>query len=68
MIHSKSDLCRGELVEKPRRVKTVIYDKDDEPICKCPNCGAMNSEDDCDMGGCEPGCLFCNQCNREFEP
>ena len=44
-----------------------ILDALGEPIYTCPHCGNQASEDDCDGIGAEPGCLFCNQCNQEFE-
>jgi hypothetical protein len=65
-IKSKSDLFRGEMVEKPRRAQ-VSYDAAGVPQYVCPNCSNFAGEDDCDVMGAEPNCLFCNQCNREFE-
>lgn len=66
-IKSKNDLFLGELVDKPLRVKVTLSTSDDEPIYKCPHCGEMITDDDCGVLGAEPGCLFCNKCNREFE-
>ena len=64
-IKSRNELFRGEVIEKPKRAK-VIYDAAGEPLFRCPNCGNLAHPDDCEIIGAEPGCLFCNQCNREF--
>jgi hypothetical protein len=66
MIPSRNSIFRGEMVEKPKRA-TIIYDAAGEPLYRCPNCGNVASADECDCIGAEPDCLFCNQCNREFE-
>jgi hypothetical protein len=65
-IVSKSDLFRGEMVNKPKPCKT-IYDSMGEPLYICPSCGNCANSDNCGVVGAEPGCLFCNQCNTEFE-
>jgi hypothetical protein len=67
-IKSRNSLFLGEKVDKPKRVRTTIYDAEGEPIMKCPHCKAMITYDDCDVCGAEPGCMFCNKCNREIEP
>jgi hypothetical protein len=66
MIPSKNSLFRGMMIEKPKRAK-VIYQPDGEPLYTCPYCGHTSDEDGCGVVGAEPNCLFCNQCNREFE-
>lgn len=66
-IISRSDLFAGELVDKPKLASIALYGPDGEPLWKCPNCGNVAGEDDCGILGAEPGCMFCNQCNREFE-
>ena len=66
-IRSRSDLFKGELVEKPKKAKSVVYNANEEPVWKCPNCGEMVDVNGCDVIGAEPGCLFCNRCNMEFE-
>lgn len=67
-IVSRSDLFEGELVDKPKlALFSTEMDEDGEQKWICPNCAAVIGPDDCDVCGAEPGCLFCNQCNREFE-
>lgn len=66
MIESRNSLFRGELIPKPLPA-TVIYDAKEEPLYTCPYCGHVSDADGCDFIGAEPGCMFCNQCNREFE-
>ena len=65
-IKSKNSLFRCQLIEKPKRAK-VIYSADGEPLFICPHCGHTASEEECDCLGAEPDCMFCNQCNREFQ-
>jgi hypothetical protein len=65
-IKSRNELFRGELIDKPPRAK-VIYDAKGESMFVCPHCKHTAHPEDCDILGAEPGCLFCNQCNREFE-
>lgn len=65
MIKSRNSLFRGEMIEKPKQAK-CIYDASGEALYTCPNCGNVSDTDGCDIIGAEPGCLFCNQCNREF--
>lgn len=64
-IKSKSDLFTDMNIEKLKQA-TVIYDAKGEPLYKCPNCGNIASDEECDVIGAEPDCLFCNQCNHEF--
>lgn len=37
------------------------------PIYRCPECGHESDAEGCDVMGADPGCLFCNQCNTEFD-
>jgi hypothetical protein len=64
-IISKSDLFCGDLVDKPLPA-TSILGADGEPIYKCPHCGNQAGAEQCGVGGAEPHCLMCNQCNLEF--
>ncbi len=65
-IKSKSDLFPGMVIEKPK-MATFIYDAQGVHLYRCPYCKNVADSDECDVCGAEPDCLFCNQCNREFE-
>jgi hypothetical protein len=51
--------------EPPPRA-TFVLGPDEAPIYHCPHCGNDATDEECDVLGAEFGCLFCNQCNREF--
>jgi hypothetical protein len=65
-MKSRNELFKGMEIDKPPRAK-VIYDAKGDGMFVCPHCQNAAYEDDCDAMGAEPDCLFCNQCNREFE-
>ncbi len=65
-IKSRNSLFLGQTFEKPKRA-TVIFGAQDEAIYTCPYCKKQSCEDECDVMGAEPDCMFCNKCNREFE-
>ncbi len=66
MVKSNNPLFPDMMIEKPKRA-TVIAGPDGGHFFKCPYCGSISTEDECDVMGAEDNCLFCNQCNREFE-
>lgn len=66
-IKSQNSVTKGELIDKPPRATIALYTPEGEPMYRCPHCGNVEDADGCDCLGAEPGCLFCNQCNGEFE-
>lgn len=66
-IISQSDCTKGELIDEPPRATIALYTPDGAPMYRCPHCGNVEHAGGCDCLGAEPGCLFCNQCNGEFE-
>lgn len=41
---------------------------DEYPEFSCPDCGETGTIWDFDVGGADPGHVFCNQCNEHFVP
>jgi hypothetical protein len=67
LIVSKSDLFRGDLVERPKKALVVGKDEEEFPIYACPKCGNQATAEQCDVLGAEPDCVFCQKCHTEFE-
>lgn len=67
-IRSKNPIFRNDpvMIDKPKKA-VAIYNAQREKLYRCPYCGCMATMDECDVMGAEENCLFCNQCNREFE-
>lgn len=65
LIASRNELFRGELIEKPKLASWV--DRGTERLIRCPHCKHIEDVEACDVGGAEPGCVFCLNCNREME-
>ena len=63
---SRSDLFEGEEFEGPPPLATHILNAAEEPIYKCPRCGNLATEEECDCIGAEPDCVFCRVCHCEF--
>lgn len=66
-IKSQSDLFPGMMIDKPQRALVVGYDPEEGDIYACPYCSHQATADACDILGCEPGCLSCLNCSREFK-
>lgn len=68
-IKSRSDLFKGQMVEKPKCAIVVGHrpHPDGQAIYACPGCGEHMDADECDVLGAEPGCVFCTTCSTEFE-
>jgi hypothetical protein len=66
-IRSQNELFRGQMVNKPKPAIVVGQHPEEGPIYCCPHCGAHATADECDVMGAEPDCVFCPNCNGEFE-
>jgi len=66
-IRSKNKLLKGQLIEKPPKATVVGEDEDGYDIFLCPHCKKQTTWQDCDICGAEPDCMFCRECNMEFE-
>lgn len=53
----------------PHPIAKVVGEHEETgmPIFKCPQCGKEEDFDGCDVGGADPGCLFCTNCHCEFD-
>lgn len=67
LVPSRNSLFKGQMVRKPSRALVVGHDPAGGAIYACPKCSHRSTIEDCDAGGAEPGCFFCNNCNAEFE-
>lgn len=65
-IKSRNPIFKEEKIEKPKPALVIANTMGGACIYQCPTCGAHLTEDDCDVIGAEPDCLFCNQCSHEF--
>jgi len=67
-IQSRNELFPGEWVEKPPLA--ILAGREDPqgwPVMFCPHCNAEQEPYHCDVGGAEPGCMFCLKCHGEYE-
>ncbi len=65
-MRSESSVTKGIIIDIPPTAQLLLDAKGDY-IYKCPHCGNWATDEDCDAIGAEDNCLFCNQCNQEFD-
>ena len=51
----------------PRGVRIETLFDGDGYEYECPQCEWRGNLDDCDVLGADPGCVFCPECEQEFE-
>ncbi len=68
-MRSKNPIFKDDppIIDIPKRAVSLLTTSVFDPIYQCPYCGHMAAVDDCDVMGAEKDCLFCPQCNREFQ-
>lgn len=73
MIRSRNSLFVGDMIEKPKVARKLAVTADGIPqyerpeLFECPYCFHWVNSDECDQIGAEQDCLFCPDCNNEFE-